>query len=68
MASEIAGFTDKEIALESLRQMPDQVSLQEICDELAILAAIRRAEADEEAGRLLTHEEVVRRSSEWISP
>ena len=67
MATDALATSDKELAFESLRRMPDDVSLQEISEELAILAAIRRGEAAAEAGRVLTHDEVTRRSMAWTS-
>jgi predicted transcriptional regulator len=67
MAADATAATDKELALESLRQMPDEVSIEEISEEFAILAAIRRGEAAADAGRVLTHAEVTRRSAAWTS-
>jgi predicted transcriptional regulator len=45
--------------------MPESLSLQEISEELAILAAIRRGEVAADAGKVVTQEEVKRRSAEW---
>jgi predicted transcriptional regulator len=67
MAAESAAVSDKEFALESLRKMPEDVSIEQISEEFAILAAIRRGEAAADAGRVLTHAEVVRRSAAWTS-
>ena len=49
-----------------LRRMPESVTLEEICEELAILAGIRRGEADADAGRVVSHEEVKRRSEKSL--
>jgi hypothetical protein len=67
VATDSAAVSDKEFALESLRKMPEDVSIEQISEEFAILAAIRRGEAAADAGRVLTHAEVVRRSAEWNS-
>jgi predicted transcriptional regulator len=67
MSNEVATVSEKQIALEALRRMPESVTLQQISEEMAILAAIRRGEADADAGRVLSHEEVVRRSAAWTS-
>ena len=67
MSAETAPFSEKTIALEALQQMPDSVTLEDICEELAILAAVRRGEADADAGRVVSHEEVKRRSAAWTS-
>ena len=65
MSPEAPTLTDKQLASEALRQMPESVTLQQISEELAILAAIRQGAAD--AGRVVSHEEVLRRSAEWTS-
>ena len=67
MSTEAEPRSDKQIALDALRQMPEAASLQEISREIAILAAIRRGEQAAEEGRVLTHEEVKRRSAAWTS-
>ena len=67
MSTETEPLSEKQIALEALRQMPEAASLQDISQEMAILAAIRRGEAAAEDGRVLTHEEVKRRSAAWTS-
>ena len=58
-------MSDKQAVLEVLERMPENASLDEIQEELSILAAIRQGEAAAEAGRVLTHEEVKRRSASW---
>ena len=67
MATDAATGSDKEFAIESLRRMPEDVSIEQISEEFAILAAIRRGEAAADAGRVLTHAEVARRSAAWTS-
>ena len=65
MSAELLAGTDKQIALNALQRMPESATLDEISEELAILAAIRRGEAAADAGRTLTHEEVKQRSASW---
>ncbi len=60
-------MSDKEMVLETVKQMPETISLDQINEELAILAAIRRGEAAAEAGRVLDHDEVKKRSVLWIT-
>ncbi|HKI33989.1 MAG TPA: hypothetical protein VKA46_19205 [Gemmataceae bacterium] len=67
MSPEAPTLTEKQLAWEALRQMPESATLQQISDEMAILAAIRRGEADADAGCVHSHEEVVRRSAAWTS-
>jgi predicted transcriptional regulator len=67
MSTETAPLSEKQIALEALRRMPESATLQEISREIAILAAIRHGEAAADEGRVLSHEEVKRRSAAWTS-
>ena len=59
-------MSTKEQVIELLRCLPEDATLEEISEEVAILAAIRRGEADVAAGRVVSHEEVERRSAAWI--
>ena len=67
MSAETTTSSEKAVALDALQRMPETVTLEDICEELAILTAIRRGEADIAAGRVVSHEEVERRSAEWTS-
>jgi predicted transcriptional regulator len=65
MSVELLAGTDMQVAFDALRRMPESATLDEISEEIAILAAIRRGEAAADAGRTLTHEEVKQRSATW---
>ena len=67
MTTETATLSDKQIATDLVDRMPDSATLDEIGEELAIANAIRAGIADADAGRVYTHEEVVRRSASWIT-
>jgi predicted transcriptional regulator len=67
MSPEAPPLTEKQLAWEALRQMPESATLEQISEEMAILAAIRRGELAADAGRVVSHEEVVRRSAAWTS-
>lgn len=51
-------MSEKEIALDLLRRLPEEVSLETISEEIATLAAIRRGVEAVEAGRVVSHAEV----------
>lgn len=59
-------MSDRELALEAVRKMPDQSSLDEIVEELGLLADLRGrlAEADQNNG-LVSHDEAVARVEAW---
>ena len=65
MSVEMLDGTDKQIAYKALDQMPESATLEQISEELAILAAIRRGESAAAAGRTLTHAELEQRSAAW---
>ncbi len=66
----IKGYFDtsnKEAVIETVRELPDDVSLEDILERIAILAAIRRGEEAADAGRVIPHEEVKTRVASWIT-
>ncbi len=64
MSVEAQPLTEKQVELDVARGMPDSATLEEISEEMAILAAIRESQAA--AGQLISHEEVKRRLAAWI--
>jgi predicted transcriptional regulator len=59
--------SDKQTAQSVIDRMPDHATTRQILNEIALLAAIRKSEAQIESGDLIPHEEVVRRSAQWIT-
>ena len=60
-------MSNKELVIEAVRKLPEELSLEEIAEEVAVLAAIRKGEDDADAGRMIPHDEVERRFREWTS-
>ena len=60
-------MTDKQLVIEAVRELPDEASLDEIAERIAILAAIRKGEQAADAGRVVTHDEMKRRVATWLS-
>ena len=60
-------MSDKEAAIEAIRKLPDTATMEEISEDVAILASLRRAKQASEAGKLVTHEEVKRRLASWTT-
>jgi predicted transcriptional regulator len=60
-------MSNKELVLEAIRGMPDEATIDEISEEIAILAAIRRGEEAADAGHLIPHEEVKQRLAKWLT-
>ena len=57
----------KQLVIKAVRALPDESTMAQIAEEIAILAAIERGEADIAAGRVIPHEEVVKRARTWTS-
>lgn len=60
-------MTDKNTVLEAIRKLPDDVSLQQIVEEMKIFAALRMAHADSISGRSKTHSAVGTLIREWMN-
>jgi predicted transcriptional regulator len=60
-------MTDKQAVLDALQRLPENASLDEITEELHIMAAIRHGRDDVAAGRTKTHAEVEQSLASWAS-
>ena len=60
-------MTDKQAVIDALQRLPEDASLEEISEELRIMAAIRRGRADVAAGRTKTQEEAERLLESWAT-
>jgi predicted transcriptional regulator len=60
-------MSNKEAVIEAVRGLPEESTLDEILEQIAILAAIRRGEEDSAAGRVIPHDELKKRVARWIS-
>ena len=52
--------------LELLRDMSEEVDAEELIYQVYLRQKLEASEAAVEAGKVLSHEEVVRRSEEWL--
>jgi predicted transcriptional regulator len=59
--------SNKELVLETVRNMPEDATLTEISEEIAILAALREAETAVAEGRVVSHEEVKAMLESWLT-
>lgn len=58
---------DKQVALQTISKLPDDASMEEIAEELQIMAAIRKGKADVKAGRVKSHAQVEKLVETWFS-
>lgn len=60
-------MSDKQAALEAIRQLPDEVSFREIREEIEFLAAVREGEKQADESRLISLEQVEENLQSWLS-
>ena len=60
-------MTDKQAVLDAVQRLPETASLEEITEELRIMASIRRGRTDVAAGRTKTQEEAERLLESWAT-
>lgn len=60
-------MTNKQLVLETVRKLPDTATLEQIAEEIALLAAIRRGEQAADTGRVTPQEEVKRLVASWTA-
>lgn len=60
-------MTDKQAVLDALERLPETATLEEITEELRIMASVRRGRADVAAGRTKTQQETERLLESWAT-
>jgi predicted transcriptional regulator len=60
-------MSDKQVAIKTISNLPENASMEEIAEELQIMAAIRKGKADVKAGRVKPHAQVEKLFETWIS-
>jgi predicted transcriptional regulator len=60
-------MTDKQAVMDALGRLPEGASLEEMTEELQIMASIRRGRSDIAAGRSKSHEEVAQLVESWAT-
>ena len=65
MTGEATVVSEKVLTTEALGRMPETATLRQISEELTLLAALREAAAEADAGRVVSHAEVSRRAAGW---
>jgi len=58
---------DKQVAIETINNLPENASMEQIAEDLQIMAGIRKAKDDVKAGRVKSHAEVETLFETWIS-
>ena len=61
MESQVAEPTQKQLALQAVQQLPEDATFEDIMERLYLLEKIERGRADIREGRVVAHEEVLKR-------
>jgi predicted transcriptional regulator len=59
--------TQKEIVLDAISELPDEVSLREIAERIEFLAAIQKGMDQLDRGEGIPHEEIKRQLATWLA-
>jgi len=59
--------SQKEIVLDVISELPDEVSLKEIAEKIEFLAAIQKGIDQLDRGEGIPHEEVKRQLATWLA-
>lgn len=60
-------MTEKEIALETIRSLPDDCSLEEIAERIEFMAAVQKGLDQLDRGEGIPHDEVKRQLASWLT-
>ena len=60
-------MSTKELALNTIQELPDDASFNEIEERIRVLAAIEKGREDVRAGNVVPHEEVRDLLKEWTT-
>ena len=60
-------MTQKRLVLETISELPDEVSLDEIAERIEFLAAIQKGIDQLDRGEGMPHEEVKRQLATWLA-
>ena len=60
-------MTQKELVLEAIGELPNNVSLDEIADRVEFLAAIQKGFDHLDRGEGIPHDEVKRQLASWLT-
>jgi predicted transcriptional regulator len=60
-------MTEKEIALETIRALPDNCSLAEIAERIEFMAGVQKGLDQLDRGEGIPHEEVKKQLASWLT-
>jgi hypothetical protein len=64
---EVSGMSNKEIAIDLIQRLPDDVSLRQIAEEIRFIAGVREGLKELDEGKGVPLEEVEKRLPSWLT-
>lgn len=60
-------MSQKELVLEAIQELPDDVSIDQIADRVDFMAAIQKGIDDIDSGDTVPHEEIKKQLATWLT-
>ncbi|MCF8111460.1 MAG: hypothetical protein K9J85_08220 [Desulfobacteraceae bacterium] len=60
-------MTTKELAIKSIKQLPEDATWEDIQERINFVAGVRKGIQELDAGKGIAHEQVKEEFSEWLS-
>ena len=58
-------MSDKEMVMDAVRELPEEATLEDILEQIKILAVLQRSAEAADAGQVIPHEEVKKKVTSW---
>jgi len=58
-------MSNKEMVIDAVRELPEEATLEDILEQIKILAALQRSAEAAEAGQVISHDEVKKKVASW---
>jgi len=60
-------MSQKELVLEAIQELPDDVSIDQIADRVGFIAAVQKGIDDIDHGDTVSHEEIKKQLAKWLT-
>ncbi len=60
-------MSDRDVAISAIQRLPNEVTLEDVSDEIALIAALREGVRQADAGEKKSHDEVKQLLNSWLS-
>lgn len=63
----VPAMSHKELVLEAINELPDDVSIDQIADRVEFIAAIQKGISDIDCGDTVPHTEIRKQLAKWLA-